>query len=242
MSSFVGTKWDNANYGLNSSSGKKSKYKSGTLEGTLSNLSCIKQNIGDKPILLFVESSEVIRKGSKKSKSKPKDSKQKVRSEKAYSDVFLDPELKVQIASQLFTCIRMDVARVKAEDNPILCSKEAPIIAIYAKDGTLKKVLDGSLKSTTVFSAMRTATRTKSFNIDQMLGEVYKVMDRLYKNEVKLYNAKVDLAETRKKYSKKTSKSATEKIKKEQKVVSDIEYANEKIKSECSEITAKYKI
>lgn len=237
MSSFIGVKWKNASYGTDSSSSGI-----GSLKESLSNLSCVKENVGDKPVLLFVESSEVIRKGSKKSRSKTKDSKQKIRSRKVYENVFLESKLRVQIASQLFTCIRMDVSNVKTDENPYLCSAKAPLVAVYTKDGSLKKVISGAIKAAPVFSAMKSAAATKDATLNSMLRDVYKVMDQLYKNEVRLYDARSDLKDTAKKYSGKKNKSAEAKIKKATKVVSDIESTNTKIKEECNKIAAKYKI
>jgi hypothetical protein len=231
--------WKRVSYGLNKDS-VSTKSRPGSLEWELSNLACVKANTGDKPILLFVNSTETVRSGKV---AKP--TKQAVACAKVVNSVFKDGKFKIQIASKSLTCLWMDVTSIKPETSKNLCSAKAPIVAMYTKDGKLKFAYkQNGVTLNPVYSGACKLLRFKKTDLSRTYAAVYKNLDKLYQNEIKLFRAKKVLTAEQTKLAKlaKKTPSAEAKVTTAKKAVEKYLKISEQCKATCKTALDKFVI
>ena len=239
-----GMKWNRAPFGVSSSTETGSKPPG--LEWTLANLDCIKKGVGDKPMLLFIESKEYIKSTTRsKKKRAPKPTTQFKNSIRVDTAAFKHDKYKLPITTGIFTCFRMDVTSVTAETNKVLNSAKAPMVAVFAKDGTLKGVYKGGGASlNSIYGCMRKLMKPQGVNLDKMYMDIFSLLDNLYRNEVKLYKVKVKFGQDRAKYNKLKSKTAGAKARlaKAEKGLKDCQGVSNKIRERCKAIIKEYEL
>ena len=216
------------------------KSRPGSLEWELSNLACVKANTGTKPILLFISSTESV--GSGKA-AKP--TKQAAACTKVVNTVFKDGKFKIQIASKSLTCLWMDVTSIKSETSKNLCSAKAPVVAMFAKDGKLKFAYkQNGVTLNPVYSGACKLLRYKKTDLSRTYAAVYKNLDKLYQNEIKLFRAKKVLTVEQAKLAKlaKKSPSATAKVTTAKKAVDKYQKMSEQYKAACKTALDKFVI
>ncbi len=230
----MGIQWYSVKSGV-AESAKASGAQKGSLDWALANLTCIKEAKGDKPIVLLIESKEEVKRGKT-----VKATKQYLASFKVSQAVFYDDKHKGRVAGSMFKCLSMDVTAIKNSQNKLICSKTAPIIAVYSKDGVLERSFKGgSTSSSAVFAAMCSVMKKDGVDVNKVYRAVYTELDKLYRNEIKLYKYKKKLAEEKAKYNKKKSSSAEKKVAKAQKACDDCKSVSDAIKAKCKEIMEK---
>jgi hypothetical protein len=223
--------WYTAKFGVDETA-EASGAQKGSLDWALANLTCIKNAKGDKPIVLLIESREMQKRGSKS-----KATKQYLASFKVLQTVFYDAKHKGRVAGSMFKCLRMDVSNIKDSQSELICNKTAPIIAVYSKDRVLKySFKGGSTSNSAVFSAMCEVMQKEGVDVNKMYRAMYGELDKLYKNEIRLYKYKKKLAEETAKCNKKKSTSAEKKVARAQKSHDDCKAVSDTIRAKCKEI------
>ena len=214
-------------------SGKKIKYRPNSLEWNLSNLTCVQENAGKKPMLVFINSSEVTKRGKKRVVSK-----QCKESTRVNDTVFQAANFKMQIASKMFTYMWMDTALIKKDKNKFLCSDKAPMVAIYSKDGVLQGVYrHRSATLGSIYPRMCKVMKAEKVDLDKSYRTVYANLEKLYKNEILLYRVKVKLGKEESKLRKMKNKtpSAGMRVDKAKKVVDKYQATSDKLKKSCKD-------
>jgi hypothetical protein len=211
------------------------KYKPKSLKYNLANLTCLERFKKGKPIIVFIDSKENVKRGKT-----TKATRQYLASFKAFNTVFYDKHKKGQILAGMYTCLKMDVTQIKEKDNKYVCSANAPIIALYNAEGELKEVYSGrnAANAPNVHKGLISVLKETGVDAGKMVKGMSTELSKLYRHELNVYKAFASFSAEKSKYSKMKRKNtaAEARVKRAEKKYTDMKAVSTGIITKCKNL------